>query len=171
MLSLLRPHTLLSRLEYQVVLSAGKMADAIQSFEFATGLRGFHVYSTTKHWKLYLQQMITLKREHNNVHDRFAVSGLVTLRGTFVPVVVGHIPKELSRYVWYALEQGAKFTGSVISVKPKRLPLIQGGLEIPMVISVKWSNARSLAILKERTEEDSYSVEKNYLGQNQRRRY
>ena len=33
------------------------------------------------------------------------------------------------------LEQGAKFTGRVISVKLKRSPLIQGGLEIPMVVS------------------------------------
>ena len=163
MLSLLRPHTLLSRLEYQVVFSAGKMTDAIQSFEFTTGLRGCYLYSTKKHWKPYLQQKITFKREHNNVHDRFAVSGLVTLRGTLAPVVVGHIPKELSRYVWYALEQGAKFTGRVISVKPKRSPLIQGGLEILMVVSVQWSNARSLAILKERTEEVSYSVEKDYV--------
>ena len=147
MLSLLKPHTLLSRLEYQVVFSAGKMADAIQSFEFTTGLRGFHLYSTTKHWKPYLQQKITFKREHNNVRDRFAVSGLVTLRGTLAHAVVGHVPKELSRYVWYAFEQGTKFTGRVISVKPKRSPLIQGGLEIPMVVSVQWSNARSLAIL------------------------
>ena len=55
------------------------------------------------------------------------MSGLATLRGTLAPVVVGHIPKELSRYVWYAFEQGAKFTG-VISDKPKRSPLIiQGG--------------------------------------------
>ena len=57
----------------------------------------------------------------------------------------------------------AKFTGRVISVKPKRSPLIQGDLEIPMVVSVNWSNARSLAILKERTEEVSYSVEKDYV--------
>ena len=61
----------------------------------------------------------------------------------------------------YALEQGAKFTGRVISVKPKRSTLIQGGLEIPMVVSVQWSSARSLAILKERTDEVSYSVEKD----------
>ena len=31
------------------------------------------------------------------------------------------------------------------------------------VVSVQWSNARSLAILKERTEEVSYPVEKNYV--------
>ena len=48
-------------------------------------------------------------------------------------------------------------------MKPKRAPLIQGDLEILKIVSVHWSNARSLAILKERTEEVSYSVEKDYV--------
>ena len=48
-------------------------------------------------------------------------------------------------------------------MKPKRSPLIQGDLEIPKIVSVHWSNARSLAILKERTEEVSYSVAKDYV--------
>ena len=32
-----------------------------------------------------------------------------------------------------------------------------------MSVVVQWSDARSLAILKERTEEVSYSIEKNYV--------
>ena len=48
-------------------------------------------------------------------------------------------------------------------MKPKRSPLIQAGFEIPKVVSVQWSNVRSLVILKERTEEVSYSVEKDYV--------
>ena len=48
-------------------------------------------------------------------------------------------------------------------MNPKRSPLIQGDLEILKIVSVHWSNARSLAILKERTEEGSYSVEKDYV--------
>ena len=32
-----------------------------------------------------------------------------------------------------------------------------------LVVSVQWNNARSLAILKERKEEVSYSVEKDYV--------
>ena len=138
-----------------------KMVDATPSLRFTTGLRGFHVYSTTKGWKPYLKQKITFKIEHNNIHDRFAVSGSVTLRGTLAPVVVSHVPRELSRYVWYALGKGAKFTGEVISVKAKRSPLVQGGLEIPVSVVVQWSDARSLAILKEKTEEVSYSIEKD----------
>ena len=49
-------------------------------------------------------------------------------------------------------------------MKPKRSPLIQGGLEIPKVISVQWRNVRSVAILKEIREEVSYSVEKDYVN-------
>ena len=74
-------------------------AQSSESFCFTTGLRGFHVCSTTKGWKPYLQEKITFKREHDNVPDRFAASGLATLRGRLAPVVVGHIPRELSRYV------------------------------------------------------------------------
>ena len=62
-----------------------------------------------------------------------------------------------------ALEQGTKYIGGAISDKPKKSPLIQGGLEIPMVIAVQCGDARSLAILKERTEEVLYSVEKDYV--------
>ena len=144
------------------MVDAMQTAQSSESFCFTTGLRGFHVYSTTKGWKPYLQEKITLKREHDNVHDRFAVSGLTTLRGRLAPVVVGHIPRELSRYVWYALEKGAKFTGEVLTAKAKRSPLIQGGLEIPIKVNVLWTDSRNLAVLKQRTEKVSYPIETDY---------
>ena len=51
--------------------------------------------------------------------------------------------------MWYALEQGAKFTERVYFSEAEK-PLIQGGLEKPMVVSVHWSNV-------------SYFVEKTML--------
>ena len=48
-------------------------------------------------------------------------------------------------------------------MKAKRSPLVQLGLEIPMTVVVQWSDSRSLAILKERTEQVSYSIEKDYV--------
>ena len=35
----------------------------VNSFEFYTGLRGYHVYSNTVSWKPYVGQKITFKRE------------------------------------------------------------------------------------------------------------
>ena len=52
-------------------------------FEFYSGLRGYHVYHNTVNWKPYVKEKITLKREHNNEHDKFAVAGRVTMRGRF----------------------------------------------------------------------------------------
>ena len=69
-------------------------------FEFCTGLRGFHVYSNTVSWKPYVGEKITFKREHANLHDKFAVAGKVTMRGKFGLIVVGHVPREISRYIW-----------------------------------------------------------------------
>ena len=69
----------------------------------------------------------------------------MTLRGTLAPVVVGHVLKELSRYVWFTLEQGVKFTGRVISVKYQW--------------SFLFSGAMRKAILKEGTED----FEKDYV--------
>ena len=97
------------------MVDAMQTAESSESFCFTTGLRGFHVYSTKNGWEPYLQEKITSKREHDNVHDRFAVSGLPTLRGRLAPVVAGHNPRELSRYVWYALEKGAMFTREVLT--------------------------------------------------------
>ena len=78
-------------------------------FEFYSGLRGYHVYHNTVNWKPYVKEKTALKREHNNEHDKFAVAGRFTMRGRFGWIVVGHIPKELSRYVWYSIQEGAKY--------------------------------------------------------------
>ena len=61
-----------------------------------TGLRGFHVYR--KNWKPHMDQHITFKREQNNNFDQYAVAGFAKLPGTLAPSIVGHIPRELSRF-------------------------------------------------------------------------
>ena len=48
-------------------------------------------------------------------------------------------------------------------MRPKRSPLIQEGFEIPRTIVVEWSDSIGLEILKEKTEEVSFSLEKDYV--------
>ena len=79
-----------------------------------------------------MKQPLIFKQEKNNEHDRFAVAGQTNLPGTLSPSTVEHIPLELSRYIWYALERGASVNAEVKSVKYKPSPLVQGGLEIPI---------------------------------------
>ena len=85
------------------------------NFEFYTGLRGCNVYSNTVRWKPYVGQKITLKRDHNNPYNKFAAT----------VVVVGHIPRELSRYIWFSIGEGAKFEAEVHKGKLMPSPLVQ----------------------------------------------
>ena len=71
-------------------------------------------------------QQLTLHRELHNVYDRFAVVGKTLLPGKLAPLTVGHVPREISRYIWYALQYGAMITAEVKNVHPKKSPLVQG---------------------------------------------
>ena len=63
--------------------------------------------------------------------------------------VIGHMPRELSRHIWFALDLGARVIGNVISEQFRPSPLLQCGLEIPE-IKVEWENETALHILKEK---------------------
>ena len=50
--------------------------------------------------------------------------------------VVGPIPREISRFTWFAIEGGANITAQVVSTNNKSSPLQQGGLEIEIKVNV-----------------------------------
>ena len=59
------------------------------------------------------------------------------LPGTLVASIVGHVPKEISRYTRYIVENGASVNAFVLATHHRPSPLIQGGLEIPIKLVVK----------------------------------
>ena len=109
------------------------MAQMTLFFEFTTVLRGFHVYRSE--WKPHLDQFITFKQEFENPHNRFAVAGKAKLPAKFCTVTVGHVRREISRHVWYAIKEGAEVSATVKSMSPKPSPLKQGGLEIMITMN------------------------------------
>ena len=60
----------------------------------------------------------------------------------------GHVAKELARHVWFAIQKGAKVSAFVDNTKPKFAPLLQGGLEILIKMTVYWENKNYIQILK-----------------------
>ena len=102
-------------------------------FEFTTALGGIHVYRSE--WKPHLDELITFKQEFENPHDRFAVAGKAKLPAKFCTVTVGHVRREISRHVWYALKEGAEVSATVKAMSPKPSPLNQGGLEIMITMN------------------------------------
>ena len=108
----------------------------VQHFEFASGLQDFHVYKNTENWRPEKGQELTFHREFDNDFDRFAVAGKTLLPEKLAPSIVEYVPRELSRYIWYALRYGAIITANVKDERPKRSPLVQGGLEILIEIPI-----------------------------------
>ena len=89
-------------------------------FKFITALQGFHVYGNTVNWKQYNGQEIVFKCELNNKHDKFAVCGKAMLPGKIASVIVGHVPKEISRYFRFAIQKGAKVSAIVVNTERLR---------------------------------------------------
>ena len=70
------------------------------------------------------------------MYDPNAMAGKIMLPGTQVASIVGHIPKEISRYTRYIVEHGASVDAFVPATHHHPSPLIQG-LEIPIKLVVK----------------------------------
>ena len=51
--------------------------------------------------------------------------------------IVGHLPREISRVTKFLLDEGAVVQATLSTTHYKRLPLVQGGLEIACKISVE----------------------------------
>ena len=136
---------------------------ATGTFDFITGLCGFHVYRDI--WKPSLYQFINFKQERNNRYDRFAVAGMTKLPGTLAASIVGHMARELSRFIWYAIERGAPITATLVSTEAKDSFLVRGGLEIPVIVKVEWVNEINLQRLKKKVASLSYSLEEDYVDE------
>ena len=75
------------------------------------------------------QTMINL-----NDYDLFATK--ITRDAELHPQIVGHLPLEISRFTNFLLDHGATITTTLSSTHHRRLPLVQGDLEIPCKESI-----------------------------------
>ena len=57
--------------------------------------------------------------------------------GKLAPVAVGHVPCELSQYIWHAIERGAICGATVLDPTPRPSPLLQGRLKVLLEVRVK----------------------------------
>ena len=83
--------------------------------------------------------------------------------------VVGHMPREIGRYTWFAIEGGANIMVQVVSTNAKRSPLTQGGLEIEIKVTVIWENKNNLIIFTEKVDSVQFTLGESY--QNDTKKY
>ena len=81
-------------------------------------------------------------------------------KGTLPGVqIIGHVPIEISRYLFFAINHGCPFKVRVSEQTPIRSPLVQGGQEIICMVTASWTLAglRKFRMLIEA----QYSVDNN----------
>ena len=91
----------------------------MHSFSIEIGSRGYHVYQNTSWTNVVLHQAVNVKIENNAVskaYDPYCCKITIRRPDKIGSVTVGHIPRELSRYVFYYLHEGGSVTGTVSNV-------------------------------------------------------
>ena len=107
-----------------------------------------------RNWNPRLNEVLPATPEHHNPHDCFAVAVKKHLPGSLaVDCVVGHLPREISRFTYFLIVHGARVSCRVVDAHHRRSPLIQGGLEIPVEVTVEMdiSEENVLAMEKYKT--------------------
>ena len=100
-------------------------------------------------------------QEPENHVDRCAVAAVkITTEGCLSKLqkVVGHVPLEISRHLFFALGYGCKVKGEVLDAAHFRSPLTHGGLEVKCRIILEWADKDKFFFLKRFI--DNYSFEK-----------
>ena len=85
-----------------------------------------------------LHEILPTIHERINPHDHYAITARKSLPGTLVvESTVGHLPKEISRLTCFIMLHGAIVVVKILNTYHHRLPLVQGGLKLPIQVIVK----------------------------------
>ena len=86
---------------------------------------GYHVYRGYAWSNITLNQIVEVYKENNPVsmsHDPYCCKTTVR-KIDRIAVILGHIPREISRYVFYFVQEGETITGTVKDIVPKVSPI------------------------------------------------
>lgn len=90
-----------------------------------------------------------MKHQKRNLHDPYAIGLYTNIRGKIETMsLVGHLPREVSRFCKFYFDYGGKMTAIVRASKFRRSPLPQGGLEIPITLMVSQGDTTSQILVK-----------------------
>ena len=62
--------------------------------------------------------------------DPYAVAWMLKRKHKLTADIVGHVPREISRFVWFFFTHGGKMEATVLQIRPLPSPIPSGGLEI-----------------------------------------
>ena len=83
-----------------VVPLGSHRSSSMDKFTFDSAVRGYHVYKVV--WKPAIGEKLQADQELDNEVDKFAVKVVKNNE------IVGHLPREYSRILWYFIARGGK---------------------------------------------------------------
>jgi len=89
----------------------------MDSYHMESVVHGHHSYKNV--WTPFVGEVLHVEQEAHNPEDRFAVAVLKT-------GIVGHVPREISRIVWYFIEHNGTVSCEVTGHRKRGI-----GLEVP----------------------------------------
>ena len=79
------------------------------------------------------EKKLTAEKEKNKKAldiDPYAVAWMLKRKNKLIPDIVGHVPREIFRFIWLFFTHGGKMEAIVLSIRPLPSPIPRGGLEI-----------------------------------------
>ena len=116
----------------------------LKTFEFSAAVRGFHYYQSF--WNPQPEQILRCSHEVGNAFDMFAIK----VCESSTDETVGHLSMEISHIAKFLIDRGADVTSKQTSTNYRRSPLVQGGIEIPCLITVTMPGTILNQLLMER---------------------
>ena len=116
----------------------------VKHFQFGAAVRGIRYHR--KSWLPEPEQTLNWFHEEGNTFDRFAIKVCKKDKNE----IVGHLPMEISRVTKFLLDRGANVSAKLRSTHYRRSPLVQGGIEIPCVVTVSMPGTVIKQLLMER---------------------
>ena len=105
------------------------------SFDTIIASRGYHVYKETSWSNAKVGDEVKVEIETSDPYS----CAITAKHDYFVGwKTVGHIPREISRYVYFFIKQeGGKVNRKLNSLNYKASPIPSGGLEVPLSLKFK----------------------------------
>ena len=113
---------------------------------FESCIRGYHVYKNI--WNPTVNEVLSCARDTTNEHDPFAVMVTKTVAPPAGTSVVGHLPKKISSTCSMFLRKGGSISCRVTGNQQYSSDLVQGGLEIPCILSFESNDGNLIAKVK-----------------------
>ena len=116
----------------------------VKYFQFSAAVQGFHFYR--KSCLPEPEQALNCFHEEGNTFDRFAIKVCEKDKNK----IVSHLPMEILRVTKFFLDRGANISAKLTCTHYRRSPLVQGGIEIPCIVTVSMHGTLINQLLMER---------------------